>query len=191
MNTNPTTKHPNPFATRTQFLHEYSPIKWLVDGLISAGEVATLIGRSNTGKSFVTADLAASIATGQDFHGRTTTKAPVVYLCAEGINDMRLRLAGWEERHKKVQDDHLTLYTASSRLHSSETCKAFADDIQRLIDLGKLSGPPAAIFLDTMSRACIGADLDSATVTAELFANLHEHLQKPFGAAVVIVHHSG
>ena len=49
------------------------PPKWLVDGILPEGAMATLVGFSGTGKSFIALDIALSVATGCSSFAPTST----------------------------------------------------------------------------------------------------------------------
>ena len=70
------------------------PIKsWLIKHLIPAVGHGLLSGQWGAGKTFVTFDLAAALATGQPFLGHTVKRqCGVLLIAAEGANEVRLRL---------------------------------------------------------------------------------------------------
>jgi len=81
--------------------------EWLVDGLIAFETSALLFGKSNSFKSFLAIDIAASVATGTPWHGVKTggsefQGAPleVVYVATEGAHGVaKQRIPGWMEAH--------------------------------------------------------------------------------------------
>ncbi len=78
------------FETAAQFnAHEEEPLSFLVDGLLARKQLAMLGGRSKSGKSWLVAQLAQSLDTGQPFLGRAVQRARVLYLPLE---DKRARL---------------------------------------------------------------------------------------------------
>lgn len=60
-----------------------SSIDWLVEGMIPRGSVTLISAESGTGKTWLAYALAAAVARGVDFLGRTVHRAPVVYLDGE------------------------------------------------------------------------------------------------------------
>lgn len=186
MNTN--TEHGG--LSAAEFIDQYTPTQWLAEDVIPVGSVSTMIGGSGTGKSFIALDLASSIATGRPWCGRRVQKAPVVYFCGEGVNDFRLRLIAWQDEHTKYSRGQLALLTEPMRLHVAGEAEKLGDRIQSMIDDGTLSGPPGAVFLDTLSMACQGTDL-SETDATQLFGGMQKHIQARYGSAVVIIHHEG
>jgi archaellum biogenesis ATPase FlaH len=57
--------------------------EWLVEGAVSVGSVNLLSGESGTGKSWVSIDLAGSVASGRPFAGLTVHRRPVLYVDGE------------------------------------------------------------------------------------------------------------
>src|ERR1019366_7892022 len=58
--------------------------EWLVDDMLTRGDMSMLYGPSLSGKSFLATDIALSIARGVDFFDRKVIKGAVVYFAAEG-----------------------------------------------------------------------------------------------------------
>lgn len=74
-------------------LKRTSETKWLIDGVIPAGSINWMVAPPTSFKTFLALDMAASIASGRDWHGRETDTAAVLYLCAEGGDDVHIRRA--------------------------------------------------------------------------------------------------
>lgn len=78
------------FETAAQFNAAVDPpLSFLVDGLLARGQLAVLGGRAKSGKSWLVAQLAQALDTGQPFLGRAVTPGRVLYLPLE---DKRARL---------------------------------------------------------------------------------------------------
>src|SRR5688500_1017439 len=75
----------------------------LVDDLLIAGSVATLVSAPGIGKSFFAIDLALSIATGKAMFLnkplRIDKPAPVFYVIGEGAGRFNLRVKAWQQYH--------------------------------------------------------------------------------------------
>lgn len=73
-----------PFAELQRRAQERQEEPWLVDGWMPDRGLALVVGPSQIGKTFMMADLAVSVATGNRFLGRYATQAgPVLYVAAE------------------------------------------------------------------------------------------------------------
>ena len=67
--------------------------RWTIDGIVADGSINWLIAAPESFKTFVALDMATCIANGRDWHGRATDQSIVVYLAAEGGNDIHVRRA--------------------------------------------------------------------------------------------------
>lgn len=74
-------------------LKKASETKWLIDGVIPSGSINWLVAPPQSCKTFVALDMATCIASGRPWHGRETDGAVVLYLAAEGGNDIHVRRA--------------------------------------------------------------------------------------------------
>lgn len=61
----------------------WEPPKELIEGMLIEGGMTVIYGDSNTGKSFLTLDMAAHVTLGRDWFGRRVKQGAVVYLAAE------------------------------------------------------------------------------------------------------------
>jgi AAA domain/Bifunctional DNA primase/polymerase, N-terminal len=77
--------------TSAQFVADFVPPDYIVDGLLQEGFLYSLTGATGAGKTSITLRLAASTALGVVFAGRETKKRRVLYLAAENPDDVRMR----------------------------------------------------------------------------------------------------
>ena len=87
--------------------------RWLVRGLLEQDSLLCLYGEPGHGKSFVSVDLACSVATGRDFHGQKVRRGPVVLIAGEGRSGLLRRVAAWELHHGVCASD---LFVSPARL---------------------------------------------------------------------------
>jgi hypothetical protein len=73
--------------------------KWVVQDFIGAGSIAWLYGAPGSYKSFAAVDIAMCVATGRPWMGREVDKGLVLYVAAEGGDDLHIRRAAWAERY--------------------------------------------------------------------------------------------
>jgi hypothetical protein len=59
---------------------EARPSEFLIDGLIETDTLGVVFGDPGCGKSFIAADIALSVATGDPFHGRPTKQGAVFFI---------------------------------------------------------------------------------------------------------------
>lgn len=155
----------------------------LVDGLLDQGALSVLYGDSNVGKTFVTMDLAFSVATGRTWAGQRTTQKPVVYIATEGGRGSHWRLRALVNE-TGIRDAPFYIYTSGVDLLRADA------DLEPLIEAVK--GVPGAglVVIDTLSRALAGGDENSSVDMGKLVRNL-DKLKERTEAHVMVVHHSG
>ncbi|MFM7698810.1 MAG: AAA family ATPase [Limnohabitans sp.] len=66
---------------------------WIVEGVIAPNTVNWMVAAPESFKTFIALDMAACIASGRPWHGRSTKKTRVLYISAEGGNDIHIRRA--------------------------------------------------------------------------------------------------
>jgi len=166
-----------------EFASQPAPLQWLVRRWLPRESLAMVYGPSGGGKSFYVIDWAMRIATGgADWCGQRVTAAPVVYLAGEGHHGMRARIAAWREHHKPGPA-RLWISSSGCDLDTNEGYLKARDAI-----LG-LPEKPALIIVDTLHRFLSG-DENSAQDARTMIAAC-SGLTREFGAAIILVHHTG
>jgi hypothetical protein len=164
------------------------PLAPLIDGLLDKDATFRIVGPSGVGKTFVTLDLAACLATGQPWHGHETHAdgRPVVYVVAEGAAGFKRRLWAWEQENNDgvpIPEDRLYVFDFATQLSDKDRWKVFRQAMQ-LIN-------PAFVVLDTQARVTVGMEENSATDMGIAVARLDLIRQENPGCAVGTVHHTG
>jgi RecA-family ATPase len=163
------------------------PTNWIVKGFLESGALGMVFGDSGTYKSFLSVDLAASIATGTPFFGMKTKRGAVYYIAAEGQGGIIRRFRGWaQERGILINDAPLYRYTGGVDLISS------ADVLSTALDeaIEEETEPPALAIIDTWARAIGGDDSDTNTA-AEGLSKVDAIRARFPEMAVLLVHHTG
>lgn len=70
--------------------------RWMVDGVIPANSIVWVTGKPACGKTFAMLDIAACVSSGRPWHGRPCEQATVIYVAAEGGDDIHVRRAAAE-----------------------------------------------------------------------------------------------
>lgn len=171
-----------------EFLDGYMPTTWLVKGIIPKSEtLGMLFGRSGSGKSFFSIDLALTLASGTgEWFGHKARKGNVLYLCAEGIGGMRRRMIAWLMTHNLKPDDiadsfRITQMPGDMWLDSPAGRATITEAV------GDFS--PDLIIVDTLNRFMAGDE--NKTSEATLFVQGMDMLSHTYGCAVCVVHHTG
>lgn len=73
--------------------------EWLIEGVLVRGSSAWLYGPSGTGKTFIVLDILGCIAAGLDWHGLAVHQGNVVFIAAEGVGDLGLRVEAFRVSH--------------------------------------------------------------------------------------------
>lgn len=168
------------------------PHTYLVDDMITEGEVALLGGASGAGKTFLILDMAFSIMLGTKFLGRfDTRRGPVVYQAGEGANALRTRRITAYRRHLGIPEDHdLPLGVIPRRINlfrdDTDTEKLIAD---LKLAAERFGEPVKALIIDTASKASTGADENSGKDVGAIIARC-QRIREETGVTVILVIHT-
>ena len=162
------------------------PPDWLVDGFLESESLALLFGDSGSGKSFVAVDLAACIATGVSWHGRSVKQKPVAYIAGEGRAGLKKRFLAWG-RHHGIDTDAAPLFLSTMPARLSDV---YIHEVTTAIDaIAAEYGAPGMIIVDTVARNLIGDE--NSTEDMNDFIRAADALKARFGSALLLVHHTG
>src|SRR2546427_5079419 len=76
------------------------PPEPLIDGgLLTVGAFTVLYGPPSTFKTFVALHFGCCVATGIPCFGWTVKKGPVLFIAAEGVGGLGLRVRAWKKKH--------------------------------------------------------------------------------------------
>lgn len=133
----------------------WEPPRELIEGMLIEGGMTVIYGDSNTGKSFLTLDMAAHITIGRDWFGRKVKQGAVVYLAAESprsIIDRSRALAdklGTQLDQLFITNCPIDLYDpngdslavvntveAIEKQHGVKVCMVVADTLARIMGAG-------------------------------------------------------
>ena len=161
----------------------YAAQDWAVKGVIPQNAVGMFFGASGTFKSFIALDYALHRCYGLPWLGRRTEKGTPVYVAAEGGAGLFKRINAWHTQRgmdptkmpMRVVILPLPMLTEAVRLR--ETIEA-------------LKFTPSDIVIDTMSQTFVGEE-NSSTEVANYLRVIGTELRDPFGATVLVVHHTG
>lgn len=156
---------------------------WAVKSVIPANSLGMIFGASGTFKSFVALDYALHRCYGMPWVGRKTSKGVPVYVAAEGGAGLMRRVEAWHKlRGRDWRKCPMRFVIQPLQI---------VEDAERLRDaISALDCEPSDIIIDTMSQTFTGEE-NSATDVATYLARLVTHLRDPFGATVLVVHHTG
>lgn len=146
--------------------------EWLVEGQIVRNSLCFLVGEPGSKKTFLALDIAL----------REAQNAPVVYVAGEAPAGFHQRIEAWRQYHKPTA---CNFYLWTDELHPTDpnSVKAFLAEIAEI-------GQPSLIVIDTLARAAVGLDENSARDMGLLVAGF-DKLKAATGATVMAVHHTG
>lgn len=166
-------------------LRTMPPVKPLIDGLLYRDTLAQLAGPPGCYKSFAVTAISCAVAAGQPFGSHVVPQAgTVVYVAAEGANNMAARILAWCEVWEvdpSALDDRLHVLPLPVQLGSAMNVKQ-AVELVRDVDADLL-------VLDTRARCTLGMDENSATEQGKAIAAA-DQIRDAARCTVFGVHHS-
>lgn len=160
-------------------------VRHLIEPILEDGVLAMLFGDPASGKSFITLDWAAAIATGRNWRNGKVRSGPVIYIAGEGHAGLSRRLKAWETHHgASLADAPLFISTRVVPFLDSAAVRNLTDEIDALPE------PPVLIIVDTVSRALAGAN-ENDQADASGFVAACDELRARYKCALLLVHHSG
>lgn len=165
-------------------------MEWLVKGLIPATGLAVVYGPSAVGKSFLMIDMACRVAEGKPWAGRRTQKAPVIYLCLEGIAGFSNRIRAWELQNQATMPSNLHVIAQAFNLMEEVDAQQLLAAYREISKGRAYAGARPVFVIDTLSRALHGAEENDSSSMGTALAACHL-LTAQTGGLVVLVHHSG
>jgi hypothetical protein len=148
-------KHPL-IKSSAEFVAEFVPPDYIVDGLLQEGFLYSLTGATGAGKTAITLPLAASTALGASFAGRETKKRRVLYLAGENPTDVRMRWIALSQR-MDFDPDTIEVYFIDKVFRISEAAAILKEET------AKLGGDFGLVIVDTGPVFYEGDDESSRT----------------------------
>lgn len=162
---------------------------WVIRDLVPRGEPALVAGPPKTGKTWLTLDVALSVALGTPWLGdafENTMPGPsrVLVLAFEDAR-RRLRKRVWELGRARgitpndpLLREHLSISQVPLRLPGD--ARAFAAEVKRW--------KPAVVLVDNLTRVMVGDQ--NSTRDASAFTKQWTQICQDVGSAVVFLHHT-
>ena len=176
--------HYEPWGSAIQF----SPLPYLIKGVLDQGTMSVLYGEPGAGKSFVCLDLAIHIAQGADWRGHRTTQGAVLYVAAEGAGSMRKRLLAYKIKHGTASIP-LALVPCPVDLFSNTADTKGLTSMCALVE-AEMGQPVRLVVIDTLARAMGSGNENAAEDMGTLIRHV-DSIRIQTGAHTMLVHHSG
>jgi len=177
-------RKPTKVARLSQFANtESRGPGYLAKGLLQKASYAIAYGPPGGGKTFTLLDLAYHIAAGKEWMGHKVHGGTVLYLPFEGGGGLVKRAQALRQKYGQA-DVPFFVAPASFNLREQTGRKELGAVIADLPE------KPVLIVIDTLARALMGGDENSAQDVGA-FNSAVAALIEATGACVLIVHHSG
>jgi hypothetical protein len=166
-------------------LQSRDPPEFQVAGVVPEKGFGYIYGKSATFKTFVTLDLALSIAFGRAWQGRPVKPGRVLYILGEGQGAFANRIRSWQSA-RALDGADCPFWTLFNPIQFTNPT-----DIARLV--AAVEGAAVApdwVFIDTVARNFGAGDPDK-TQDMTVFVNAVDAVRQRFGCGVFGVHHAG
>lgn len=173
------------YLTRADaFLNQPSPIEWAIRGWVPLSGTTMVYGESGGGKTFITLDMAASVAAGVPWCGLQTVHGTAVYLAGEGNFGLRQRVASWATKRGTTRLRNLLV---SNRALDLDDPDAVAQVLRSVREM--TSDHVSLVVIDTVNNHMSG-DENAAKDVRALFGSVNT-VAAALGAPVILNHHVG
>lgn len=165
--------------------YEEEDKEWIIEKLIPTKSVCVITGKRGTLKTFITLQMAYSIATGCEFLNKfSTRKGKIIYLDKEnGVGIMKQRTY-MIKKGMEIEDKDIPVgFICFSQLKIDR----FSDInfIEKLIEKEK----PILLIIDTYRRA-ISYDENDAGEVSKLFVDTLRPLVEKNDLSIILIHHN-
>ena len=186
--TEPPVTYPLSVAFADELGDKYEPPDELIEGVLTVDGGSVLYGDSNSGKTFLAIDMAASVARGVPWQGKRTEAGLVVYLAVESPASVRTRLQAYQKHHACTVPNFAIVQSPID---------LFADDADanRVITLVQIlerqRGQKVRLIVgDTLARLSAGAN-ENAGQDMGLVVRRFDRIRTDCKAHFLLVHHCG
>jgi hypothetical protein len=172
-----------PMLGLDQLRTAFEQVRWTVKHVIPANSIGMLFGGSGTFKSFIALDAGLHLVHGLPWMGRSTQRAPVLYIAAEGGAGLWSRINAWHKA-RGLKWGAVPFYVVPAAVN-------LAEDAWRVVDAAQALGvSPGMVIIDTLSQTYAGEE-NSANEMAAYLRELGLRFRDLWQCSVVLVHHTG
>lgn len=173
---------------------------WLVKGLIPVGSYGSIIGTSQSFKTFFAIGVGMSLACGRppfrDHGSDDFVPTQFVLIAGEGVDSLKNRIRAWKEAQGyEIEDPAISVQPGASIINDERQLT----DLIRRIKAARLGGHRLFIVVDTLSQNFSGDENSTeemrkfvkgiARLSRELRAPVHDGREED--ATVAFIHHLG
>jgi AAA domain len=158
-------------------------LSYTVDRWLQADSLALLDGTTESFKTFLAIHLAHCVALGRPWYERAVAQGRVLYLLGEGGRGVVKRADAWQIVHLGTRHD-LDGVLSFVVDEMPQLWKGNATDV-----LAANPGPFQLVLIDTLARAMVGGDENSAQDMGALISGCDDLRRHGGGPTVLILHH--
>lgn len=175
-----------------QDIYDLPDPKYLIQDIFIENGLAFIYGAPGCCKTFITLDMALSIAAGlPEWWGKAIERSgPVIYISSEGTSDMKFRIKAWcEKRGLAGPPLPFRLLHESMNFMNEDDVNKLIRTVDKAIE-GLEGEVPVMIVVDTVSRVLPGAD-ENLQKDMTLFIRACDKVKARFSCCTLGVHHTG
>jgi hypothetical protein len=175
----------SPRLVSADYVLNLPPVDWLIRGMLPVKSLTMVLGKENSGKSFLTLDWACRVATGLEWNGRPVEPGRVVYIASEGLPGYNKRLRAW------LHHNGDSFYSDLVANLNFVTGTVDLMDVKRrdeLLELVTSAQGVKMVVIDTLAESMPGAD-ENTSKDMGVFLAAARFIRNQTGAAVIVVHH--
>lgn len=155
----------------------------LIGDVITEQAFVMMYGPWSSGKTFLSLDMALSVATGTPWHGAEVRQGAAAYILGEGRGGIGDRVTAWREAHRAPSDTPFRLLPQAVDFSSP----AIVTDL--LASIVTWTAELRLLVIDTMFRCFVGNENSPEDVGA--FVSGIDQCRQETGCAVLLLHHPG
>jgi hypothetical protein len=170
---------PDVIKTGSEFLAEFTPPDYLLDGVFQRGFCYAVTGKTGTGKTAVIMRFSGHVDTGKPMCGRQVEKGQVLYLAGENPTDVQMRWLGLTQE-MGIDPAASNVHFISGVVPLEQTANAISAEIER-------KGLKLALVVVDTAAAYFPGDDDNNNVQMGNYARLLRSLTTLPGKPVVLI----
>jgi len=166
----------------------WEPPRELIEGMLIEGGMTVIYGDSNTGKSFLTLDMAAHLTLGREWFGRRVKQGAVVYLAAESPRSIIDRSRALADKLDTSLDQ---LFITSCPIDLYDPNGDGLAVVNTITAIEQQHGVKVCMVVaDTLARI-MGAGDENATKDMGVVVKNVDVIRAATGVQFVLIHHTG